>query len=213
MRAALRSVWAVILTTGVVQIANALQTDLLSIRAGRESFPPWTIGLVMSSYYVGYSSGPLVSRFVISRLGHVTTLILMSALSAVSIATHAILISPPIWAGLRVVSGLALSLFYIAVESWIHDRVENRARGRVFATYMVVQMVSMTLAQGLLSLGNPAYAGPFLLASGLFMSATAIRLLGRRTAPSRAPPEPFSLVRLFRASPLGATVTVLAGIS
>jgi MFS family permease len=213
MRAALRSVWPVILTTGIVQIANALQTDLLSIRAGFESFPPWTIGLVMASYYVGYSTGPLVSRFVISRLGHVTTLILMSACAGISIATHAFLISPLAWACLRIISGLALSLFYIAVESWIHDRVGNEARGRVFSTYMLVQMVSMTLAQALLSLGNPLHAGPFLLAGGLFIAAMALPLAGRSQAPLRAPPEPFGLVRLFRVSPLGAIVTVLAGIS
>jgi MFS family permease len=213
MRAALQSVWAVILTTGIVQIANGLQTDLLSVRAGLESFPPWTIGIVMSSYYVGYSTGPLVSRYVISRLGHVSTLMVASAVAAIAISTHAFLISPPVWAGLRVVSGLALSLFYIAVESWIHDRVGNDARGRVFSTYMLVQMISMTLAQVLFGIGNPGHAGPFLLASALFVSALALPLAGRGSAPSRAPPEPFGLVRLFRVSPLGASVTFLGGIS
>jgi MFS family permease len=213
MRAALRSVWPVILTTGIVQIANALQTDLLSVRAGLESFPAWTIGIVMSSYYVGYSTGPLVSRFVISRLGHVSTLMVMIAVAAAAISTHAFLISPLIWAGLRIISGLALSLFYIAVESWIHDRVGNDARGRVFSTYMLVQMVSMTLAQALFGMGNPGQAGPFLLASALFISALALPLAGRSRAPSRAPPEPFGLVRLFRVSPLGAIVTFLGGVS
>jgi MFS family permease len=213
MRAALRSVWPVILTTGIVQIANALQTDLLSVRAGLESFPAWTIGIVMSSYYVGYSTGPLVSRFVISRLGHVSTLMVMIAVAAAAISTHAFLISPLIWAGLRIISGLALSLFYIAVESWIHDRVGNDARGRVFSTYMLVQMVSMTLAQALFGMGNPGQARPFLLASALFVSALALPLAGRSRAPSRAPPEPFGLVRLFRVSPLGAIVTFLGGVS
>ena len=213
MRAALRSVWAVIATTGVVQIANGLQTDLLSVRAGLELFPAWTIGLVMSSYYVGYSTGPLLSRWVISRLGHVNTLMATTALAAVSIVTHAYAISPLIWAGLRIVSGLSLSLFYIAVESWIHERVGNDARGRVFSTYMIVQMISMTLAQALLSVGNPRHAGPFLLAGALFLSALPLPLAGRRRAPHRAPPEPFGLVRLFRVSPLGASATMLAGIS
>jgi len=213
VRIALKAVWVVIATTGVVQIANALQTDLLSVRAGIEHFPAWTIGLVMSSYYVGYSVGPLVGRTVVSRLGHVVTLMVTTACAAVAIATHAFLISPLAWALLRVASGLALALFYTAVESWIHDRVGNAARGRVFATYMVVQMISMTLAQGLLSIGNPAHAGPFLLACVLFASAMALPLAGRSHAPHRAPPEPFGLDRLFKVSPLGATVTVLSGIS
>jgi MFS family permease len=210
---ALRSVWVVIATTGVVQIANALQTDLLSVRAGIESFPPWTIGFVMSSYYVGYSIGPLVGRYVVSHLGHVTTLMVTTACAAFAIATHAFLISPLAWAFLRAISGLALALFYTAVESWIHDRVGNTARGRVFATYMLAQMISMTFAQWLLSIGNPAHAGPFLLASALFAAAIAFPPAGRKRAPHKAPPEPFGLVRLFAVSPLGATVTVLSGIS
>jgi MFS family permease len=156
MRNALRNTWAVIFTTGVVQIANALQTDLLSVRAGIESFPAWTIGLVMSSYYVGYSIGPLVSHFIVLRIGHVRTLMITAVTAGIVIAVHSVLISPAAWALLRVVSGLALSLFYIAVESWIHDRVGNEARGRVFSTYMLVQMVAMTLAQVLLSGGDPA---------------------------------------------------------
>jgi MFS family permease len=213
MRAALRSVWAVIVTTGIVQIANALQTDLLSVRAGIESFPAWTIGLVMSSYYVGYSTGPLVSHYVVQRFGHVRTLMATTAIAALSIAAHAFLISPLVWAVLRIISGLALSLFYIAVESWIHEQVGNEARGRVFSTYMLVQMVSMTLAQGLFSLGNPATVGPFLLASAIFLTAVVPPLAGRRHAPSHAPPEPFGLKRLFHVSPLGTIVTVLAGIS
>ena len=213
VRIALKAAWVVIATTGVVQIANALQTDLLSVRAGIEQFPAWTIGLVMSSYYVGYSIGPLVGRTVVSRLGHVVTLMVTTACAAVAIAIHAFLISPVAWALLRIASGLALALFYTAVESWIHDRVGNAARGRVFATYMLVQMISMTLAQWLLSIGNPAHAGPFLLACALFASAMALPLAGRGHAPHRAPPEPFGLWRLFKVSPLGATVTVLSGIS
>src|SRR5690242_21318247 len=118
VRVALQAVWVVIATTGVVQIANALQTDLLSVRAGIESFPARTIGIVMSSYYVGYSLGPLVGRYVVSHLGHVATLMATTACAALAIATHAFLISPVAWALLRVFSGLALALFYTAVESW-----------------------------------------------------------------------------------------------
>ena len=74
MRAAVISVWAVIVTIFFVQTANGLQTSLLSVRAGMESFPAWTIGIVMASYYVGYSAAPLASRAVIGRAGHVNTM-------------------------------------------------------------------------------------------------------------------------------------------
>ncbi len=87
MRAAVASVWAVIVTIGFVQTANGLQTSLLGVRAGMEAFPAWTIGLVMSSYYVGYTAAALASRRIIGRAGHVNTMTagaLFAAISTVS---------------------------------------------------------------------------------------------------------------------------------
>jgi len=69
------------------------------------------------------------------------------------------------------------------------------------------------MAQVLFSLGDPRTAGPFLLAGGLFLVAAVPVALAHRTAPHRAPPEPLDIWKLFRASPLGAIATVLAGVT
>src|SRR5690242_11460240 len=213
MRGALRAVWAVILNGGLVQLGNGLQTDLLGVRAGIEKFSPLAIGLIMAGYYVGYSAGPLVSPFVIRTLGHVRTIWIAMIVAAASIALHGVLVSPPAWTFLRVVSGLALSVNFVAVESWINDRTENRVRGRVFSIYMVWQMAAMTIAQFLLTTGNPATTSLFLLSAGLFVvSAIPVLALHRRGI-IHAPPEPFGLLALFRLTPLGASATVLAGVS
>ncbi|HEX4302476.1 MAG TPA: MFS transporter [Rhizomicrobium sp.] len=213
MRRAVASVWAVIATIFFVQTANGLQTSLLSVRAGIESFPAWAIGIVMASYYVGYSAAPLASRAIIGRAGHVVTMAIGIACAALVIAAHAFLVTPVAWAVLRVVSGFALSSAYVGAESWIHDRVENAQRGRVFSIYMVAQMIAMTLAQGLLSIGDPKSSFPFLLSAAIFLIGAAPVVFARHTAPHRAPPEPFGIVKLFFASPLGAIATVLAGVS
>ena len=213
MRAAVASVWAVIATIFFVQVANGLQTSLLSVRAGMEHFPAWTIGIVMASYYVGYSAAPLTSRAIIGRAGHVNTMWVGIACAALVIAAHAFLVTPLAWAILRAVSGFALSSAYVGAESWIHDRVGNSQRGRVFSIYMVAQMIAMTLAQLLLSAGDPKSSTPFLLAAAIFVAGAIPVVAARHTAPHRAPPEPFSIVKLFLASPLGAIATVLAGVS
>jgi MFS family permease len=212
MRAALARVWTVFITIGFVQLANALQTDLLSVRADLEAFGPDTIGYVMSAYYVGYSLAPMTGRFIIEKLGHVVVIIAMSVSAAVVIALPAFLISPVLWAVFRMASGFVLSTLYIAIESWIHDSVENEARGRVFSAYMVVQLVSMTSAQVLFAGSNPQMPGPFLLAATLFLLSGAPVI---RTRPVRRdlPPEPFGIIHLFRISPMGATITILAGVS
>src|SRR5690242_17018537 len=213
MRAAVVSVSAVIIAIFFVQTANGLQTSLLSVRSVLESFPAWTIGIIMACYYVGYSAAPLASRFVIGRAGHVNVMFVGALLAGAVIAIHALLVAPLAWAALRMISGFALSSAYVAAESWIHDRVENSQRGRVFSIYMVVQMAAMTIAQLLLNAGDPHSITPFLLAAGIFIVGALPPLFARATAPHRAPPEPFNLWKLFLASPLGAIATILAGVT
>lgn len=213
MRAAVASVSAVIIAIFFIQLANGLQTSLISYRAVLESFPDITTGMIMASYYVGYSSAPLAGRAVIGRLGHVNTMWLGAVFAALAIALHAFLVTPLAWAALRLMSGFVLSSLYIGAESWIHDRVANDKRGRVFSIYMVVQMIAMTLAQALFSLGDPRSLFPFLLAAAIFVVGAAPVVVARHTAPHRLPPEPLNLKVLFLASPLGAIATVLAGVS
>jgi len=213
MRVALIAVWAIIVAGGILQTANALQTDLLGVRAGLEMFPAWSIGVLMAGYYVGYSAGPLVSPAIIRKLGHVNAMIAASILSAVTIALHGFWVSPWAWTALRVVSGLALSVTFVAIESWINDRVENRVRGRVFSVYLVSQMVGMTGAQMLLQTGDPKTPFLFLLSAAIFLVSAMPVAFARHVAPAKVPPEPFGLVHLFRLSPLGAIATALSGVS
>jgi MFS family permease len=212
MRAALAKVWTVFIAIALVQVANGLQTDLLSFRADFERFGPTVIGYVMSSYYVGYSLASVTARGIVGRFGHALVIVVMSALAGVAIAAPAYLISPLLWAVFRVVSGFVLSSLYIAIESWIHDSVENEKRGRVFSTYMVVQLISLTSAQCLFSLSDPRVAAPFLVAGALFLIG-GLPVIGSQPARHDAPPEPFGILALFRASPIGATITVLGGVS
>jgi len=213
MRAAVASVWAVIVTIGFVQVANGLQTSALGVRSGIEAFPPWTFGIVMASYYVGYSAAPLTSRRIIGRFGHVRTMAVGALVAAMMIAAAGYLVTPLAWGLLRALSGFALSSLYVGAESWIHDRVANAQRGRVFSIYMVMQMIAMTGAQFLLGAGDPATPNLFLLSAVLFVVSCLPVLYARRSAPDHAPPEPFGMLRLFGAAPLGTIATFLAGLS
>jgi MFS family permease len=209
----LASVWLVILVIGFVQAGNGLQTDLLGVRADMEAFPPLVIGLIMACYYVGYSTSPLVSRSIIGRLGHVMTISAAALIAGVVIVLHGLIVTAPAWALLRLISGLSLSILYVAVESWIHERVDNRVRGRIFSLYVVMQLVAMTGSQALLNLGSPREVGIFAVAGILFALGAVPAFAARHDAPHKAPPEPFDIVKLFRVSPLGVLVTALSGVS
>jgi MFS family permease len=213
MRVALAAIWTVLLSALIVQTANGLQTDLLSLRGSLEAFPPWSIGVIMAGYYVGYSCGPLFSPAIVRRLGQVLTIALGAAIAGAIIALHGLLVTPVVWTLLRALSGFALACVYVSYESWIHDKVENRFRGRVFSAYMVVQMIGMTLSQVLITVASPRGLTLFLLAAGLFFIGTSPVFAAGKNAPTHAPPEPFGLIHLFRISPLGVIATALSGVS
>lgn len=213
MRVALLAVWAVIVTGGIMQTANALQTDLLGVRADLENFPAWSVGVLMAGYYVGYSAGPLISPFIIRHIGHVKMAITALLLSAAVIVLHGYFVSPWAWTGLRVASGLGLSVTFVAIESWINERADNRVRGRVFGIYLVSQMIGMTGAQLLLQLGSPKSLLLFVMSSVIFVISAIPLFIARGKAPHRVPPEPFGLAHLFRISPLGAIECTMSGLS
>lgn len=211
MRAAFWAIWAVLLSAGIVQTAHGLQTDLIGVRATLEAFPTWSIGFIMAAYYCGYSSGSVLSHGVIARFGHVRTITVAFFTAACVIVLQALFVTPLVWALMRLISGLALSMAYVSFESWINERAENRVRGRMFSLYLVMQMIGMTGSQALLSIGNPKNTHLFLLTALLFVIGTTPILIARKIAPAKPPPEPLNVIALFHVSPLGALITALSG--
>jgi MFS family permease len=194
-------------------MGNGIQTDLVPVRAGLAHFSKFTISLVMSSYYVGYSLAPFSSRWVVSRLGHVATIAAVAISAGLLIVAHAAFVSAPAWMILRVGLGFMLSTFYVTVESWINDVVDNAQRGRFFSVYIFIQMTAMTAAQQVFGLGDPKTVVLFVVAGSLLASGALPVLLAKGLAPSEAPPEPLSFIKLVRLAPLGAITTALAGIA
>lgn len=212
MRNAVAAVWAVILCAFLIQAGNGLQTDLIGLKAA-SVFASAVTGLMLASYYVGFSLAPLIGRAVVGRIGHVAAVALTAAVSAIVILLMPLEVNAPAWSAFRAVSGFALSLFYVAVESWLNDAVPNALRGRVFSIYMFAQLVGLTLAQVLLGVAHIGQYPPFVLAALLMVLAGVPVVMSRRSAPSGAPPVPLGIAALFRISPAGAGATVLSGLS
>lgn len=212
MRTAIAAVWAAILCAFFVQTANALQTELISLKADG-LFGTGVIGLVMAGYYVGYIAVPFLGRSLIARLGHAQAFVLSMVIPAGVILVQPLIVTAPAWALFRAASGFALSLSYVAVESWINDSVDDRLRGRVFSLYMFAQLAGMTIAQVFLSIGPSLSYGMFVLVAGLFLLAVVPVVIARKAAPSGVPPTPLSLVTLFKLAPMGAIATLLAGLT
>jgi len=203
------SVWALLLGMGMLMLGNGMQGTLLGLRATDEGFSGTVTGLVMAGYFVGFLGGALLTPRIIQRAGHVRVFAALASLASVAILVHSMVVTPPVWAVMRVVTGFAYSGLYIVTESWLNDRATNETRGRLLSVYLVITFVGMGSGQLTLNLAAPTEYELFLLNAIILSLALIPILLSVSREPDNSEPDPISLPRLYRISPLG-TVGVLA---
>jgi len=203
------SVWALLLGMGMLMLGNGMQGTLLGLRATDEGFSGTVTGFVMAGYFVGFLGGALLTPAIIQRAGHVRVFAALASLASVAILVHAMFVTPEVWLMMRIVTGFAYSGLYIVTESWLNDRASNEVRGRLLSIYLVISFLGMGGGQLMLNLASPSEYELFLLNAIVLSLALIPILLSVTTQPDNSAPDPLSLVRLYRISPLG-TIGILA---
>lgn len=207
----LGTVWPLFLGMGVLMLGAGLQGTLLSFRATLEGFPTTVIGLIMSSYYIGYLFGTSVAPRLLRRVGHVRVFAAFAAVASVAILVQAVFVRPGPWAGMRLASGLCFAGIYVVVESWLNDSASRANRGRFLAVYMLVLYVGLGLGQYLLNLSDPRTTVPFILVAALISVAMVPIVLSTRPAPQLVELRTVRYRDLYRSSPLGLVAVAFSG--
>ena len=115
--AALASSWAILLGFGILMLGDGLQGTLLAIRADLEGFSATFTGLVMSTFYLGFLLGSLLTPRITIKVGHIRVFAAFAALSSAAILVHALVVSVPVWMAMRLLSGFCFAGLYIVAES------------------------------------------------------------------------------------------------
>jgi MFS family permease len=196
-----------IFVTGV-----GLLGTFLSLRMSLEGFSDQVTGIVMSGYYVGTVLGCFYCHRVICRVGHIRAFATFAAVCTASVMAHGLFISPVSWAGLRLLTGIAVTGLYMVVESWLNAGADRTSRGRIFSIYMVVSFFGMGAGQFLLNAGE--VNGPHLfLVTGVLL---ALCLVPVSTTHSVQPQVPktlhFNLMALWQTAPMGMLGCLAAGL-
>ncbi|MFW5969634.1 MAG: MFS transporter [Halofilum sp. (in: g-proteobacteria)] len=207
------SVWALLLGMGMLMLGNGMQGTLLGLRASDEGFSGTVTGLVMSGYFAGFLGGAFLSPLIIRRVGHVRVFAAMASLASAAILVHAMVVTPAVWAAMRILTGFAYAGLYIVAESWLNDRATNQLRGRLLSVYMVVSFVSMGGGQLSMNLASPGAYDLFILNAIILSLALVPILLSNNPQPESATPEPLSVPQLYRISPLGTVGAFITGMS
>ncbi len=213
MRSILLSIAALLLSVALLLLGSGLQGTLLGIRGAIEAFSPTFIGLIMTAYYVGFAAGCFWGARMIERVGHIRAFAAFASLASAATIIFPVIVEPYSWLALRVLTGYCFAILYMAIESWLNDRIPNESRGRLLAVYMIVNLGSIAGAQQLLNLADPGGFVLFALSSVLVSLALVPVALTASPVPSPVPTDRMSLGELYTNSPLAVVGACAIGLA
>ena len=208
----IRSAAPLLVAMTLLMVGSGLLGTTLGIRASLEGFATTVIGLVMSSYYVGFLAGCVVAPPVLSRFGHVNLFVALAALAAVTAALYPSLTTPVVWGLIRLVTGLATAGLYVVAESWLASTGDPAARGRLLAIYLLVVNAGYGIGQFLLGVASPSGPILFLLAAALLLSAAAPLMKLRGSSPARISHGHLPVREVLKQAPLGPATSFVSGL-
>lgn len=195
----------IVLGTGLLSTALALLADALG-------FPSTLTGVVMSAYFAGYVLGTYACPSIVMRAGHVRAFSAFAATAAAAVLLHALIVDAAAWTVLRFVTGVCVVGLYMVIESWLNERSTNDARGRVFAVYQVICLLSLAAGQYLILIDGDTLETAFIVSGALLSIALVPVVLTRVAHPAPITAAHLDLGRLWRVSPLGVAGTLAAGL-
>ncbi|MDX1400845.1 MAG: MFS transporter, partial [Kiloniellales bacterium] len=205
MGATLAQITALLLSAAILLMGNGLQSTLLPLRAGIEvaSFNTLDIGVLGSSYYIGFAAGCFFGPYLVRRVGHIRAFAAMVAIASTAPLAHVLYPTPLFWWLMRAATGFCLAVLFMIIESWLNEKASNESRGTVFSIYTVINLTVMTLGQLMINLSDPISFRLFALASILVSLAAVPLALTKATAPAPVQTVKLDIPKLFRLSPIG----------
>ena len=203
------------LLTGIalLLLGSGLINTVIPLRGSLEGFSANTLGLIGSTYFLGFFLGTLVAPQLIRRMGHIRAFAFFGATVAVCILLHAVVVDAGFWMGLRVFTGIGLVGFYAVIESWLNDQTAPERRGQVFAIYMVVNLAALAGAQQMLRLDSPERFTLFAIAAVFVCLSLLPVTMTRFPQPQIGSRPRLNLRLIWRAAPAAFVGALSSGLS
>ncbi len=213
MRQQLTSIAAILLSAAIFIAGNGLIGTLIPVRAHLAGFSTEALGLIGSTYYMGFVAGCFAGPRLLARVGHSRTFAVCAGITAATTLFQSIFVSAAVWEVMRAGFGFAAASLYMVIESWLNERAPSEARGRIFATYMTVNYASLIVGQMLFSSNKPTSFTLFDLTAALY--ALCLIPVGLTLLPQPQTTQVPKLypMRLYRTSPVGVVGCIAVGLA
>ncbi len=211
--ASLAPVASLLLSVAILLLGNGLQGTLLPVRAQLEDFSSINIGIMGSSYFLGFAIGCLLGPFAIRRVGHIRTFAALVSIASTLSLLHALIVMPGAWWIFRALTGLCFAGLYMIIESWLMEKSTNETRGFVFSVYTVINLTVITLGQLLIMIDSPLSFQLFALSSILVSIAAVPIAMTTATAPVAPKSVRVRPLHLLKISPVGVVGCFAVGLA
>ncbi len=206
-----RTIVTILVGAVFVLAGVSLFQTVLPIRAGLEAFSTKLVGFLGTAYFGGFVAGCLFGPWLVRTVGHIRAFAGVAALTAALTLIFPIWPNVYAWIGLRLLSGLTLSVVFMVMESWLNDQSDNDNRGRVLSAYIIVANVATMAGQLMANAADPAAPTLFGLVTILMCLAVVPLALTPTTEPKPIPTARLELSGLLSISPAGTVGCFLVG--
>jgi len=210
---AISSVAALLFGTAILLTGQGLQGTLLPVRATLESFSTLSIGVMGTTYFLGFTYGCWKGSLLIRGVGHARVFAAMTAIASATPLLHGLLVDPWIWSVLRFVSGFCFAVLYIVIESWLNERSNNENRGSIFSAYILINMTVLGVGQQMLLFYDPIHLNLFALTSVLVSLAAVPVALSKSENPPPVEETRLDFRYLYRISTVGMLGSLGCGLA
>jgi MFS family permease len=213
MIAIVAPIFALLLSVSLLLMGNGLQGTLLPVRASIESFSAIDIGIMGSSYFLGFAAGCVFGPYIVRRVGHIRTFTAMATIASCAVLIHAFVLNPVVWWLLRAATGICFAVLYMVIESWLNEKASNENRGTVFSIYTIINLTVVTIGQMMLVLDAPSNFILFSFASILVSLAAVPVAVSKSSEPAPVQSVKIDFRALFRTSPVGVIGCLAVGLA
>lgn len=201
-----------IVATSGIQIANGFFNTFIALRVAIEDFDGPLAGLVLSSYFTGFTAGAFFCSRIIERVGHIRAYAALAGMVVAATAAMPLMVDPLSWMALRAIIGFGCAGLFVTTESWLNAKAQPAERGRVFSIYMVGTFLALALGQPLIGWVDTAAATPFNMIVALFAGALVLVSVTRAEAPQATKAQHLPFGQLWRAAPVAVSGAALSGL-
>ena len=186
----------------------------LDVLSGTQiGFSSRQIGLLGSAHFFGFFIGCWWAPRLMGSVGHSRAFAAFTAMGAIGLLSHMLLVDAYAWAAMRVATGLCIAGCYTVIEAWLQAKVTNQTRGRTMAIYRIVDTGGSLGAQLLIGVLAPASYVSYNLLAILCCAALLPLTLTKLEQPATPSAPRLRPALAWGLSPLAVAGVIVAGVS